>query len=488
MEATTDMRGALMRNRRLLLVLLALASIMGGCSTFKGEKLGVVTDAQKVSHQVPPSGIPYVLARAEYTLSQSAPAEGQKTGTFSLAVTYEPDPAQWYSIRIDPAFLADPNFTVKLASNGSMLGTNAALTEQLTPLITALGSFASSAVAVAGLHVFDKDSVRNALKPYLIGDNAPAECRKTSDARVNPLLVKTGETVGQEMWRRISGYKDDGEFGDRFHYLTLRELDCLTSVQTALSSKDQRIKQEWEQKQQAHLASHSTDADFVARLAKAVASDDSEQFAALATEANGTPEKEIRADRQKLVEQGKRTAETLTLNIARDQVKSLVGMDPPTWRGRHLLYLENELDRTSLLLLRTNPSDAEWQVATNYVSDVQRERAFTIGAEQLYDRSLVLSDFLRSITKKSIRDGTAPATAEFATARAELDTVLSQIDAKRARVLADAKPAPPAAPPFKPQRVVRVTQRDVDGSHAPGWASGDGKDAPDYVLVLKEAP
>jgi hypothetical protein len=166
-------------------------------------------------------------------------------------------------------------------------------------------------------------------------------------------------------------------------------------------------------------------------------------------------------------------------------------MDPATWRARHLMYLEREINQTTLYVLQRPTVEVTSEVrraAERYTGVLMIQRAQTIGAGDLYQRSVVLSRFLSSIKEKVVDKGHAPATAEYATARAEYDALGAQIDARRSKVLLDAKPAAPPIQPFKPTRVPRVSEDLIAASQMPGWSTGAGKDAPDYVLVLKEIP
>jgi hypothetical protein len=171
------------------------------------------------------------------------------------------------------------------------------------------------------------------------------------------------------------------------------------------------------------------------------------------------------------------------------QLEFIANMDQPTWLARHLLYLERELSAVDLTRLR-RPALADNALLSKYVDSVRVQRARTLGAQTLYDRSLLLSKFLESIPQKTERGGSAPATAEYIAVRTELDTVLVQIDARRTRVLSDAQPAPPPPiPALNGVSVVRVAEQTITDSTQADWSTSDvGKNAPEYVLVLKEVP
>src|ERR1700687_1794025 len=161
---------------------------IGGCSSYTGVKLD-----DKPTTTIKPNGVPYSLSRAEYTLTRTPPAEGQKKPTYILGVTYEPDPKQQFTLRINPGFFADPTFSVKLAAGGVMQGTSASVSEQLTSTITALGSFGANLVGALATGVFDKDSVRRVIADTFSNANP---CKENSDVDYLDLEGKKPVTVG----------------------------------------------------------------------------------------------------------------------------------------------------------------------------------------------------------------------------------------------------------------------------------------------------
>ena len=148
----------------------AVLALMCSCSTFSGEKLGIKDDKSVV-----PRGIPYVLVRPEYTLTRTPPADGQKLPTYTIGVSYEVDWSQRYSLKVNPGLFANSDFIMKLGAGGTLLGTAATLTEQVTPTIAALGSFANDIVGALATGALDKDSVRKQIKSDLRGSNCTAE-------------------------------------------------------------------------------------------------------------------------------------------------------------------------------------------------------------------------------------------------------------------------------------------------------------------------
>lgn len=471
------------------LPILALLALLGGCSTYSGEKLGV-----KDQKLVEPHGIPYTLARAEYSLTRTPPVEGQKQPTYVIGVSYEPDPNQKYSLKLSPGKFADPNFLIKLGAGGTMLATTVTFTDQVTPAITALGSFAKDLTGVLGLHVFDKDSIRKQVKSALGGEDcsAASDLPLLSLPSANGSKPDTAPKIAAAMSERIDSFKDDDEFANLFHYITQKERGCLVAARNGLDTRvtnDHKPKiNAWETARDEYLKKYPNDAAYVARLTRAVTSMDTKAMDEIKAGNAAEKDNELATRRSALFTVAGPAVQGRGATDALAKLEYFINMDSPTWRARNLLYLERELDRMTLLVLRRPDLSGDAEVA-KYFLVLRRQRAETIGAAALYQRSVVLSKFVEAMQYKSVPGGKAPATAEYATARAELDAVTAQIDAQRTRVLADAKPAPaPQAPALKAVTLRKVTEKEIEASKAPNWSDGEGAKAPEYVLVLMEAP
>ncbi|NBQ68667.1 MAG: hypothetical protein EBU46_07495 [Nitrosomonadaceae bacterium] len=460
--------------------------VVTGCSSFSGAKLGDDAGSKVI-------GIPYTLVRPEYTLTRTPPPEGQKKAIYIVGVTYEPDPQHRYTLSINPGIFADPTFLMKFGTGGVLQGTTASVAETLTPTITAIGSFGANLIGTMATGVFDKDSVRKVIITAI---------SKSRTCGIKPPdidLLDTGDvlptTVGDAMIERIDAFKDDTEFAELFHYATNKEKNCLieanTSIKMLITDQHDTVLNNWKEALARYQQDFPGDKLFIDRLKDAVSTDDNKQLEVIKTEiaddgaSNDADKQKTARNRDGIYSLAAGAAQASMSNEAQEKLTFFIEMDASTWRARHLQYLEREIDRSTLVALRRPTLDRT--KAKQFVDRMRLQRAMTIDAVALFRRALELERFLQQVPNKSVDGGgMAPAAAEYATVRAELDTVLTQMDARRTRVIADAKPAPP--PPVTPLKVENLpvaTKKLIDESKAPGWIKGPGADAPNYVMILK---
>ena len=478
----------------------ALFSCVSGCATYKGQKV-----RDNAQNQVAPMGIPYLLVRAEYSIGRAAQTEADSKPAYSLALTYETDPAQMYSIKIRPGLFADSSFLTKLYATGALQGTTSMITETISPTITALGSFTTNILGSIAKGALDEADIKSLIAQKL-GNNTSAACKAKNNDAI-PVIASLGEpaaapaNVADEIKRAFNSYKTDAEFIPSYHYLSEQQRECLSEVlkdfQNQSNDAQKKSNDRWLAERKRYLELNPDDAEYVQTLSAAAQSRDFAKLEALKDQvgvdiSSGDSNVVARANaRDGLLTLAKTAAVDSASIESTDKLKFFVTMNQATWAARHLAYVEGEITRLELLMLRRPDLRANQGSVfgvSRRIEDLRVERAATIDAGDLYARSLVLNRFLGSIREKITRDGSAPATSEYSTARAELDAVLAQIDARRSKVIANAKPAPPpmtaaliAAP------VKRTTQQEIALSKAtPGWITNAGKDAAEYVLVLEE--
>lgn len=487
----TDIMGTYLDPQRLgrsLLLVVAFGGALAGCSTLVGEKLGTTTDKQ----QVAPTGVPYSLVRPEYTISRAPPAEGAKKATYTLAVTYEPDPNQTYSVRLDPALFADPDFLIKLSTAGTVTGTTAKATEQISPTITAIGTFIASVAKV----VLDTGTSREVVKNAMTEPIPKPDCDVATTLPKPPYESKSWTTVRDAISARIDGYANDAEFGALFEYLTPAEKTCLERardyIETGAKGKLKTAADEWTKALAEFKGKQPQDSQYADSIAKFVAEGDEPGIKQQQEANTAQPDTPLRTDRDVLLSTALGAASAANKKgsptLAGQLLQSFIDMDTTTWLARHIQYLEREIEQTLLYVLR-NPdlrkAPSALGDAKSYVARMREERAETLGVADIYKRTQVLAEFLNSIREKSVERGTAPATTEFATARAELDALLAQIEVRRSRMLVDAKP-PPTQPieALTKVRTQMVTREQLATINDKGW-DGPGE-PPEFLIVLQE--
>jgi hypothetical protein len=391
-----------------------------------------------------------------------------------------------------PGFLADPDFTLTLGAGGTITGVKTVLSEQFTPTIKAIGSFAANLVA---LGVFDESA---GIGATLSSDLKRQECAGRSESQhLDPVTLKVAQqTVEEELKRRLAALGKDETILARFHYADQAERACLAAIRdAAVAGQNADIASAKTGWTSADASYASGDKEYLKKIKGIVEKNDQAWFKQEQTDLEGL---KVTAPQlyQKRFALVTAAAAYMAAQAPRPYVTALktsVDMDAATWRARHLLYLEDEITSARLALLRQPTATlAVRQGAEQVVARLNRIRAETIDAQDLYARAQSLGAFLESVRTKGTDHGTtAPATAEYATARAELDLVNERIESLRTKVIAAAKPAaPPAIQPLKDEPLTQVTQAIVDASQRQGWSGkidvhGVQVDAPKFVIVLE---
>lgn len=478
---------------------LMIGLVTVGCSSYAGQKLGI-----KDSKQLAPAGLPYSLTRPEFVLSRTAPADGEKNPTYTLAVSYEPDPSQQYDIRISPSLFADGSLAVKFTTAGGVSSTNGGITDLIGPTITALGSFAKDVIASG---VFDKNSIRTLVILTMTDKQKPiSECNVESvvPAPPEPYTEKQRakapfRSVGQEMAQRMRRFAGDDEFLEKFHYMTEAEKQCLIKVDEAIvkapALERKAAQDQWTIAQTGYKTAQPTDAAFLESVTAAYDGSDLSEIIADGVDNKAAFNKAPLADqplfeaRSALLAAAETAMKLAATSDLSKKLKTIYDMNPSVWLARHVLFLEREVARLRLAVIqRPDISDVSSSEISDYIDQLQRSRARALDVPELYQRAASLVKFLRQIERKTEHGGSAPATSEFATARVELDNVLSQIDARRTKVVAAA--TPPSAPTIaaiKAQPISSVEEAVITASKADKWADTKaGKEAAQFVVYLRE--
>lgn len=493
-----------------LSIAVLLCIVVSGCASLEGQKFGTRERAGSVGgagESVAPTGIPFTLTKPVYTLSRSVPGTAGAPVVYSIGVAYEPDPRHRYSLRQDTVPFTDPDFLVQLSEDGTLTATKSVTNETITPAIKALGSFVTNLIGARGLGVYDDGGGLGKIVLYLIQSEAskpdgPAACKVDADSPFNRYQASATrsvpKTITEQIADQIQMYSTSEEFQARWHYLTQGELACLQGIiekqGNVLADDAKNGKEKWEAERTSYLKSSAPDSAWVERLDGPVKAGDEEEVNRIIGDLN-IEELEKAPDgraRARLFNVAKLVAKASAGAVAKAQIDAIVDMAAPTWRWRHVQYLEQQLETVNLFRLR-NPAVAQerrrasalasWEMA------LERELALTMDAAPHYARLRALSEFLSTIPIKTGSGGRAPATAEYATARQEFDLLNAFLADRRARI--KEKGTPTAAPGPEPLNNVRIAEATLDviaKSKERDWISTDaGKAAPQFVLVLEEA-
>jgi hypothetical protein len=472
------------------------------------------------------NGLVIQLTVPEFTLTQTPPSATTPDNTYTINLTYRPDPQQRYGVNLHAAILHEGDFKLTLGTQGQVTQLNSAVREQLTPAITALGQFTASLVGTAAkFAAFDLTSdIDRAFTRVCTGPPAPA--LKPGDVCIKPpsLLPKIF---------------DDDEYlstdqNDHFHIASPSEHHSLNllvarmkifQLRTDLANSffpQDSIERHWllsalvaakislttENKEQDRLrdvliASLPSSNDLQPALKalllqynSAVSSAAIPQALTLQTRIQNLLKPIPTATTP--MTQYFLHAQTL-LDLAQDKtlLEPLTTMSNQEWRSRKAAALEAliaPLEHDAIASPLT-------PVQKKRLEDLQQELDRTIDATDQRTRAAVLRSFLSSIPQgklTSLPPLMGPTMNEYSIARAEYEALLSTIQQKRTALQ--------TAPPKAKQLVTRVIRPTIlwchtgpsddqivsaalHGTHTncspdPASISTSGND-PDFVIVIE---
>jgi hypothetical protein len=437
-----------------MLILLAIT----GCTHLSGERLSDATpNSDSTAKGTKVTAIPFFLVRPHYTLARTVPTDAGASARYTLNVSYEPDPTQWYSIRLNPAWLSNPTFKLYFTTTGSLKTVNASTAEQITPTIKAIGSFvASLASTAATIAAFRTADPRDGIYAQLA---SLPECKIKWDfqmpASLLPPDVTAPPSVGSVLTQRLKSYSDLDTAHGKIHYATIGELACFKAVKKAAADIPAALiaksKGDFDTELTKYRTGHPGDS-FADTVSAAVIDLDLDKLApATATvQANyasaDATVKKLAGEQDGLLALAKADIKVQADSSTETLLTTIVEMPQVNWRARHIVFLEDEMDRMTVYAAQHPLLDpASRSSLDRYQASLADQKALTVGDEDLYKRSLALQNFLAKVPSKSVDHGSAPAASEYATIRAELDALATGMQTRLDTVVAAASP-PKAAP------------------------------------------
>src|SRR4051794_8201581 len=119
-----------MRTACVIIVVIYLAA----CSTvFTGSRMAPDGALENNSD----AGIPFTLPKPEFRVERDVSTTPAR---YTVGVTYVPDPAHRYTLRLSPALLANVTFGLDLGEQGEISNLTGKTSEQVTPTVKALFS------------------------------------------------------------------------------------------------------------------------------------------------------------------------------------------------------------------------------------------------------------------------------------------------------------------------------------------------------------
>jgi hypothetical protein len=113
-------------------------------------------------------GFPFVLTQPAFAITRD------EKGVDALAVRWVPDMSRVYTLRLDPAFIADSKFLLELNKNGSLKGVTTSSVENATPTLKVIGQLAASVIglgSVLGTPSLQPDAQKDVMEAFTQGES-----------------------------------------------------------------------------------------------------------------------------------------------------------------------------------------------------------------------------------------------------------------------------------------------------------------------------
>lgn len=474
---------------------LTLFALLSACSTYRGVKYGPATTS---SPAVAPDGIPYPLVKPQFLLTISGAAAG--TGgkpTASVSYTQVPDTDQNYAIRLEPGPFSTPSFKINFNQGGTIQSTTASTAEQVTPAISAIGSFL---IAVAGVVKLGAGAgAADGRKATPLGDGLeallatppqacagrwdyPYQSRSLNDGLKQEAVSTTAAAISA---RKKLYSQDDEDLAAKTLYVTSDEEACFKALAASNEAALDAAIADYNKKHKS-----AADLTFSQKIKPSWPNGDlsGASTSMVCQKADGCSDRVEYSAQLALLRDAQTSASLAGF------LKHVAEMAPDEWRARYVGFAEAELARIDHAeLVAPPPTPVEATAMASYRADLERRRADAVGAHQLYLRSLPLQAYLAQVRMKNVQGGSAPASAEYALYRTELDQIETQIDALRSTSLAVLQPKTSPDPTFTNKPVCWLTDPFVIGGQSVSLADATRNQvkaachlatAPDYIVGL----
>jgi hypothetical protein len=536
--------------KRLWLAL--VACVLAGCqSTLKGVKLD---DTGSIASQGARNGIPYALTRPKFQVLKD------DKDKYSVTVTYVADASQRYSLRIDPALLADTSFKMTWAENGSLSGLTASATDQTVPTMVAVLKMAASVATglAAPIGLAEGPSVdsgcltRKSAAEVIICAMARADFEAQKGAKSPPCPMTA------ELKLRMAPFisTDDDDTGDvvaSLYPLSKAEEACFraTADELTAEAKDAidkaappvdapqpsppldpapitglkvlalstfdtdvgKLQTQYRQVNDAAITKNARGAldtriavdkaDDLKALIAAVTRYRTGEHAWLYTELGVTAcvvktttppsppcvddaiadtldaalnaaglETTAIGERMDLIARAKPLAKGL---------RKAADLDATEWRKRHIARLDrDEAAAIKTALLAAPTSDPSLDPA---VQRLREQKAAAVELSPQYKQLFDIRQRLKTLPSNNLDSRQSP-TGEYTALRTQAENLEAQLAAKLA---AATPPAAEKTPADLPPDAPWVAERCVATQTKTGWAYLEGRNEPEYVIVLRRA-
>ncbi len=517
-------------------ILLSAPLLLAACtSSYEGIRLPSnanykgLADKQSV-------GVPFTLTKPEFTIKK---IDGSDPERYDISVAYVPDPNQRYALRIKPTWFSKIDFNLALGPGGGLTSSSADITDQAIPFATAVIKLAASVAPVllapaarpAGTRACLGQSGLAAVAKCAIQESQTRKACSQADgdeikARLDRALLTDKDDKGPALDTIFA--RTDGEkkcFADAAADLTIALNGETADLTTALSNAEGAaiptvapvtpapgVANAGEMQQIAAAPALTPTATLLAQadaiITEAAKNGDVSKAKKLiyATDlaVKGTPSYlksflslgqdpstgdaailwKVLVDTKLAAGRGADPIQAIaTGNKVQKAFSSIATMTAGQWRARYIPVLQFELaeaERTTLMATSAKDGAA----AKEQASGLRRMLASMVNMSADYERLEKIDAILAEVPAFGVKDRQSRIAEyqgyvkEAAAIRTDLATRLSAATATEQGKTKDA-----VLPPSLPW----VSQSCVTNSKVDGWIYTAGADAPDFVIVMRNA-
>jgi hypothetical protein len=496
---------------------ISLALLLGGCtSSYQAVRLDSSGDYTGLSSGQT-VGVPFTLTKPEFTIKK---IEGSDPERYQITAAYVPDPSQRFALRLDPTWLSKIDFNMVLGPGGGLTSTSADVKDQIIPFATSMVKLAASAAQMAAaLSVTDQGVGAGAcLSQAGIGRLAQCAIESVED----PACARAKDGIKARIDRALIGDKDDkGAVLETLFARTDDESKCfalaakgledaVTAAGTSVNTKfaegvaDSVLTSQADANKPITLLAAKTTQVLTGAVAKRdvskarklvystkLATEGKPQYLQKLLELPTAPTASDAASIYavfKTIKLADGAEPVLALANGEKVQKAFAGLATMTagqWRARFIPVLQYEQAEAERKALIAAPGSSDEAGFRKIASDRRRMLASLVNMAAEQSRLEKLDAILDRVPAFSTADRRSRIT-EYQGYSKQAADIRTELAARLAAAVATEKAAKKEA--VLPISLPWVTQACIKQStEQEGWIHTAGADAPEYVIVLRNA-